>query len=40
MADALLMVVAGVACALAATGWVIAWAALRADEEATACRRR
>jgi len=27
------MFVAGVACALAATGWVIAWAALRADEE-------
>jgi len=31
--EAALMFVAGVACALAATGWVIAWAALRADEE-------
>ena len=33
MADALLLFVTGVACALAATGWVIAWAALRTDED-------
>jgi|LAHQ01.1.fsa_nt_gb hypothetical protein len=33
MADALLMFVAGVACALAATGWVIAWAALRSEDD-------
>jgi len=27
------MFVAGVACALAATGWVIAWAALRSEDD-------
>lgn len=33
MADALLMFVAGITIALAVTGWVIAWAALRSEDD-------